>query len=106
MSNVQFIDSVNNKARDNDHRHTLLGPGGRIYILPNHDNIGVFDTNTRLYREIVIPHNDFPPHFWGGVIHSNGNLYMAPYYGLWIGVLDTVTESWSVINITSIFPWT
>ena len=76
-------------------------------MLPNTKNIGVYDTNTGLYREIFVPQIDTHLNiFWGGILHSNGKLYVAPYAGPWIGVFDTVTEAWSVINVTSIFPWT
>jgi len=100
---------LDNLAYSNNHKSVVLGPGDKVYLIPNTKNIGVFDTNIHVYSEIDINGalTGLPISFWNGVWHPNDKIYLVPYWDVsWIGVIDTLTNSFSHVDISTIFPWT
>jgi len=77
-------------------------------LTPTNRKTFVFDTNDNSVTEIdtlgVV--SGIPNFSYGkGMLHPNGKIYLAPLYSATIGVTDTLTDTFSTINISSIFPW-
>ena len=88
-------------------KECLITPNGNVYFIPQDGDIAVFDTNTEAISSISTNGAlaSFPAPYWDGVLHPNGKIYLAPYFAANIGVIDTLTNTFSTIDISSVFPW-
>jgi streptogramin lyase len=116
ISNSVFLGS-------DDALHAISGPNGKIYLTPyttvftveGSYHVPPVTTPTRIFHTIDnsvteidtlgVTSGISTQSYGNGVLHPNGKIYLAPLFAATIGVIDTLTDTFSTINITSIFPW-
>jgi len=65
-----------------------------MYLTPTNKQTVVFDTTDKSVTKIDTLG-----------VHPNGKIYLAPANSATIGVIDTLTDTFSVIDISLLFPW-
>ena len=103
--------------------HAISGPNGKIYLTPytivldeaeGSYSVAPMKIPTRIFHTIDnsitrintlgVKSGISTQSYGNGVLHPNGKIYLAPLFAATIGVIDTLTDTFSTVDITSIFP--
>jgi len=88
-------------------RQAIPAPSGKIYLTPMTDKTLILHTSDHAVTEIDtlgVTSGIQNQSYGRGVLHPNGKIYLAPLSANTIGVIDTLTDTFSTINISSLFP--
>ena len=90
-------------ARDREYSGGVLGPNGKIYLVPNNANhVGELDPATRTFSAIDISATiSCRCKYRGGVLGPKGKIYLVPGNADHVGELDPATRTLSAIDISA-----